>query len=93
MNKDLTGADNTVKKYYMLQQKRILAWLKEEMAAPTSKSTPAAALSSGSTPASARVLESTSAPAGNWILLFQSSLCCILYWRMPNSYFSSSFSY
>ncbi|KAA1114451.1 hypothetical protein PGT21_009432 [Puccinia graminis f. sp. tritici] len=49
MNKDLTGADDDVKKYYILQRKRILDRLEQEMATPTSTPTQV----SESTPASA----------------------------------------
>ncbi|KAA1099508.1 hypothetical protein PGT21_009647 [Puccinia graminis f. sp. tritici] len=57
MNKDLTGADDDVKRYYTLQQKRILARLEQELAGPTPTPTP--------TPAQAPVpaLSSASVPA------------------------------
>jgi hypothetical protein len=43
MNKDLTGADDDVKKYYILQRKHILDRLEQEMATPTSTPAPASA--------------------------------------------------
>ncbi|KAA1132379.1 hypothetical protein PGTUg99_002933 [Puccinia graminis f. sp. tritici] len=63
MNKDLTGADDDVKKYYTLQRKRILAWLEQELAGPTPTPTPtpaqapAPALSSASVPATIDLAE------------------------------------
>ncbi|EFP86782.2 uncharacterized protein PGTG_13164 [Puccinia graminis f. sp. tritici CRL 75-36-700-3] len=51
MNKDLTGADDDVKKYYILQRKRILDRLEQEMATPTLTPAPALALTPASAPA------------------------------------------